>query len=162
MTDRRRGGGWLASSAPPRPRGHRDAYSLEDAGGFTRHNFNANVSDYMLTSTYWPAWKAAVQEGKAKGVMCSCEIIDYDHCVHTRLRGGGRWPWAIGHHKNWLRFPYVFTLVRSHDLPPHPYVRGGGSAQCGLWRSQAAFDEASALMALQAQVERVVAREVRA
>jgi hypothetical protein len=100
MTDRRRGGGWLASSAPPRPRGHRDAYSLEDAGGFTRHNFNANVSDYMLTSTYWPAWKAAVQEGKAKGVMCSCEIIDYDHCVHTRLRGGGRWPWAIGHHKN--------------------------------------------------------------
>ena len=27
----------------------------------------------MLTSTYWPAWKAAVQEGKAKGVMCSCE-----------------------------------------------------------------------------------------
>jgi beta-D-xylosidase 4 len=50
---------------------HWDAYSLEDAGGFTRHNFNAKVSDYMLSSTYWPAWKASVQEGKAKGVMCS-------------------------------------------------------------------------------------------
>eukprot|EP01047_Picozoa_sp_COSAG01_P019279 COSAG01_NODE_1067_length_11878_cov_89.529077_5_plen_55_part_00 len=53
-------------------------------------------------------------------------------------------------------------FCRSHDLPPHPYARGGGSARCGLWRSQAAFDEASELMALQAQVERVVAREVRA
>ena len=35
---------------------HWDAYSLEDAGGFTRHNFSAKVSDYMLSSTYWPAW----------------------------------------------------------------------------------------------------------
>ena len=51
---------------------HWDAYSLEDASGFTRHNFNAKVSDYMLSSTYWPAWKASVQQGKAKGVMCSC------------------------------------------------------------------------------------------
>jgi beta-D-xylosidase 4 len=46
---------------------HWDAYSLEDAGGFTRHDFDAKVSDYMLATTYWPAWKAAVQEGKARG-----------------------------------------------------------------------------------------------
>eukprot|EP01047_Picozoa_sp_COSAG01_P064859 COSAG01_NODE_8656_length_2706_cov_11.170694_4_plen_84_part_00 len=69
--------GWLLSrrgrSSPASASGldpHRDSIS----GRFDcRHNFNANVSDYMLTSTYWPAWKAAVQEGKAKGVMCSCE-----------------------------------------------------------------------------------------
>jgi hypothetical protein len=78
------------------------------------------------------------------------------------LRVRGEIDGGIEHDETWLRFTYIFIFSRSHDLPPHPYVRGGGSAQCGLWRSQAAFDEASALMALQAQVERVVAREVRA
>ena len=49
---------------------HFDAYSLEDADGFTRHNFNAIVSNFTLADTYWPAFKASVQTGKAKGVMC--------------------------------------------------------------------------------------------
>eukprot|EP01047_Picozoa_sp_COSAG01_P082572 COSAG01_NODE_16916_length_1194_cov_1.537900_1_plen_95_part_10 len=43
---------------------HRDSISSRLSRFDCRHNFNANVSDYMLTSTYWPAWKAAVQEGK--------------------------------------------------------------------------------------------------
>ena len=30
----------------------------------------------MLSSTYWPAWKASVQEGKAKGVMCSYNALN--------------------------------------------------------------------------------------
>jgi hypothetical protein len=29
---------------------------------------------------------------------------------------------GIDHHKNWLRFPYDSTFLRSHYLHPHPYV----------------------------------------
>ena len=52
----------------------RDAYSLENSDGFTRHNFNAIVDNATLADTYWPAFKATVQEGKALGVMCSCKF----------------------------------------------------------------------------------------
>lgn len=48
---------------------HWDAYSLEDAGGFTRHNFNAVVSNYALAHTYFPAFRKSVVEGGATGVM---------------------------------------------------------------------------------------------
>lgn len=48
---------------------HWDAYSLEDADGFTRYNFNAVVSPYALASTYWPAFKASVQQGGALGCV---------------------------------------------------------------------------------------------
>ena len=54
---------------------HWDAYSLEDSDGFTRHNFNAVVSPYALASTYWPAFRQSVVEGKAKGVMCSYNAV---------------------------------------------------------------------------------------
>jgi hypothetical protein len=30
------------------------------------------VDNYTLADTFWPAFKMTVQEGKAKGVMCSC------------------------------------------------------------------------------------------
>jgi beta-D-xylosidase 4 len=50
---------------------HWDAYSLEDAGGFTRHNFDARVSSYALAHTYFPAFRKSVVEGGATGVMCS-------------------------------------------------------------------------------------------
>ena len=29
---------------------------------------------------------------------------------------------GIDHHQNWLRFPYVSAILRSHDLPPHPHL----------------------------------------
>ena len=32
---------------------HWDAYSLEDADGFTRHNFDAKISPFELADTYW-------------------------------------------------------------------------------------------------------------
>ena len=57
---------------------HYDAYSLEDAGdsSATRHNFNAIVSDADLASTYFPAFKTAVEDGNAKGVMCSYNAVN--------------------------------------------------------------------------------------
>ena len=53
---------------------HWDAYSLENSDGFTRHNFNAIVSNYSLESTYLPAFRASVKDGDAKGVMCRCAL----------------------------------------------------------------------------------------
>ena len=50
---------------------HFAAYSVENYGNESRHTFNAVVSDYDAASTFFPAFKAAVTEGDAKGVMCS-------------------------------------------------------------------------------------------
>jgi hypothetical protein len=47
------------------------SYSLENSDGFTRHNFNAIVSNYSLADTYFPAFKQSVVVGGATGVMCS-------------------------------------------------------------------------------------------
>lgn len=49
---------------------HWDAYSLEDSDGFTRYDFNARVSNYSLASTYFPAWRRALVNDGAAGVMC--------------------------------------------------------------------------------------------
>lgn len=49
---------------------HWDSYSLEDSDGFTRHNFDAIVSNYSLSTTYFPAFKQSIVQGGAKSVMC--------------------------------------------------------------------------------------------
>ncbi len=53
-----------------------DAYSLEDSDGFTRHNFNAVVSNYALMDSFFPAFERAVVQGGAKGVMCSYNSLN--------------------------------------------------------------------------------------
>jgi hypothetical protein len=40
---------------------------------------------------------------------------------------------GIDHNKNWLRFPYDSTFLRSHYLHPHPSV--GSTAGCWLLMS---------------------------
>lgn len=54
---------------------HFDANSLEGGAeadqGYDRHDFSATISKYLLADYYWPAFKAPIREGKAKGVMCS-------------------------------------------------------------------------------------------
>ncbi|EGD72666.1 hypothetical protein PTSG_04397 [Salpingoeca rosetta] len=65
---------------------HWDAYSLEDSDGFTRHNFDAKVSNFALMDTYWPAFRKAVMEGNAKGVMCSYNALNgRPTCTHPLL-----------------------------------------------------------------------------
>ena len=74
--------GLQASSADPRylqaivTLKHWDAYSLEDSDGFTRHNFNAIVGPGDLADSYMPAFKASVEQGNAKGVMCSYNALN--------------------------------------------------------------------------------------
>ena len=45
---------------------HWDAYTLEDADGFTRHNFSAAIDNYTLADTFLPAWRASIVDGGAK------------------------------------------------------------------------------------------------
>ena len=51
---------------------HAFDYDLENWGGFSRDSFNAVVSDRDQVEYYFPAWRAALQGGRAASVMCSC------------------------------------------------------------------------------------------
>lgn len=64
---------------------HLDAYSLDDSDNFTRNNFNAIVSQFALADTYLPAFKRAVVDGGALGIMCS-----YNACVTSEEEGRRR------------------------------------------------------------------------
>jgi len=71
---------------------HWAAYSVENYEGVTRFEFNAVVSPYDLTNTYFVAWKAAVTEGNAMGVMCSYNALNgiptcADKFLNDTLRG---------------------------------------------------------------------------
>jgi beta-glucosidase-like glycosyl hydrolase len=55
---------------------HWFAYNLENYHGTTRHNFDAQVSAYDLQNTYWPAWRKAIQENGALGIMCSYNSVN--------------------------------------------------------------------------------------
>eukprot|EP00043_Microstomoeca_roanoka_P016573 m.170059 g.170059 ORF g.170059 m.170059 type:complete len:826 (+) comp16484_c3_seq1:65-2542(+) len=50
---------------------HWVAYSLENYDGVTRHTYNAIVSPYDLSDTYFPGWERTVRNAGAMGVMCS-------------------------------------------------------------------------------------------
>ena len=46
-------------------------WSAEEADGeWTRHNISANVSNYTLADAYFPAFRAAIRDADAKGIMC--------------------------------------------------------------------------------------------
>ena len=51
---------------------HFYAYSLEGSDGFTRHNFNAVVSQRDLHETFLPSFKTCVA-AQPEQIMCSCE-----------------------------------------------------------------------------------------
>lgn len=75
---------------------HWDAYSLENSDGFTRYDFNAVVSNYTLADSYFPAFKAAVVQGNAKGVMCSYNAVNgIPTCAHPGLSAVLRNVWGF-------------------------------------------------------------------
>ena len=55
--------------------------------GYTRHTVSANVSKYLLTDYYWPAFRAAVREADAKGFMCSYNVRHIRWCTRVALTG---------------------------------------------------------------------------
>jgi beta-glucosidase-like glycosyl hydrolase len=48
---------------------HFVANDIEDSDGYTRHTYDANISNYMAADTYFPAYRTAIREGGALGVM---------------------------------------------------------------------------------------------
>mmetsp|Transcript_9629 Transcript_9629/g.23703 ORF Transcript_9629/g.23703 Transcript_9629/m.23703 type:complete len:759 (+) Transcript_9629:24-2300(+) len=55
---------------------HFEAYSMEEADGFSRHNFSAKVSPRDEAEVYRPAFEACISEGRASGVMCSYNAVN--------------------------------------------------------------------------------------
>jgi beta-glucosidase-like glycosyl hydrolase len=75
---------------------HWDAYSLEDSDGFTRHNFDAIVSPFALANSYQPAFKRAVIDGEASGVMCSYNSVNgKPTCANEELVATLRGEWGF-------------------------------------------------------------------
>ena len=56
--------------SPPQAYNLENCYAKKDN---CRLNFNAQVSQQELEDTYLPPFEAAVREGHASGLMCSCE-----------------------------------------------------------------------------------------
>ena len=52
---------------------HFAAYSL---GGYQSFTFNAVVSPYMFSDTYFPAFKYVIDNANPRGVMCSYNAIN--------------------------------------------------------------------------------------
>ncbi len=55
---------------------HFVANSLENWKNYSRHNFDAPVSDSDLYNYYLPAFRSCVMEGRALGIMCSYNAVN--------------------------------------------------------------------------------------
>jgi len=103
---------------------HWDAYSLEDADGFTRHNFNAIVSDYDLYNTYYPAFKTSIIDGGAKGIMCSYNALNgIPTCAHPNLT-------SVLEDWNFSGYITSDTGAIADIYQEHKYVSSGEEAAC--------------------------------
>ncbi len=61
-------------------------YAVHSGPERLRHTFDVKPSEYDLTHTYLPAFKAAVMEGKADSVMCVYNAVDgVPGCASTDL-----------------------------------------------------------------------------
>ena len=54
---------------------HWNGNTLEDSDGWTRHNFDDNVSDFVLADNTFPAFRAGIRAGGASGVMCAYNAV---------------------------------------------------------------------------------------
>lgn len=53
---------------------------------YDRHRMNSIIDERTLNEIYFPAFKAAVQEGKSKGIMCAYNLLNGIHCSeHKKL-----------------------------------------------------------------------------
>mmetsp|Transcript_23542 Transcript_23542/g.35225 ORF Transcript_23542/g.35225 Transcript_23542/m.35225 type:complete len:755 (+) Transcript_23542:77-2341(+) len=55
---------------------HFEAYSFEELGDMTRHEFNAEVTKRDEADTYRPAFESCVRNGKVSGIMCSYNEVN--------------------------------------------------------------------------------------
>eukprot|EP00930_Biecheleria_cincta_P068790 TRINITY_DN56620_c0_g1_i1.p1 TRINITY_DN56620_c0_g1~~TRINITY_DN56620_c0_g1_i1.p1 ORF type:complete len:828 (-),score=123.36 TRINITY_DN56620_c0_g1_i1:71-2341(-) len=108
---------------------HFDANSLEGGGkadqGFDRHNFSARISKYLLADYYWPAFKASIKQGHAKGVMCSYNAINGIPACMDPLMRAARESWGFSGYVTsdtdavedaWKRHHHVKTAAEASCL----------------------------------------------
>ena len=94
------GGGYMKMFVAAK---HATAYQVED----NRFDRNENITQHDLSDTYYPAWEAVVEEGKAAGVMCSYNGINgVPSCGSTLLLTELlKETWGMGSH--WQGGSYV-------------------------------------------------------
>ena len=108
---------------------HWDAYSLEDSDGFTRHNFDAKLSNFTLADTYLPAFRASVVEGNAQGVMCSYNSVNgVPTCASPFLNSVLRDQW------NFTGYVTSDTGAVNDIYAQHKYRPDGEGAACAALR----------------------------
>jgi len=54
---------------------HWAANTLESSDGFTRHSFDSNTSNFVLQDSYFPAFRTAIRQGGARGIMCAYNSV---------------------------------------------------------------------------------------
>lgn len=107
---------------------HFDANSLEGGAaadqGYDRHNFSANISKYLLADYYWPAFRASIKLGKAKGVMCSYNSVNGIPVCLDPLMKAARAAWGFD--------GYVTSDsdAVSDAWRRHHYVKSAAEASC--------------------------------
>ena len=51
-------------------------HTTEGGQTHTRHNFDANITQQDLVDSYLLPFQVCVEQGKASGLMCSCESVE--------------------------------------------------------------------------------------
>jgi beta-glucosidase-like glycosyl hydrolase len=60
-----------------------------------RHTIDVNMSKYSLQDTYWPAFRQAIAEGEAAGVMCSYNMVRGTPTCLDPLQKAARDAWGF-------------------------------------------------------------------
>jgi len=106
---------------------HWAVYQLEDSDGRARFNFDAEVSNYSLSASYFPAFAAAVKEGKAKAVMCSYnEVNGVPSCGNKFLDHTLRDVWKY----DGMVTSDTGALTWMYKVRDHHYVNTSEEAAC--------------------------------
>eukprot|EP00729_Bicosta_minor_P018335 gene18335-2827_t len=107
---------------------HFDANSLEGGSpndkGLTRHTVDVNLTNYLLTDYYWPAFRKSIKDAHAKGVMCSYNSVNGVPTCLSPLMKAAREAWNFD--------GYVTSDSDSiaDAYQAHHYVNSAAAASC--------------------------------
>lgn len=128
------------------------ANNLESWGGYTRHNFDAQVSLADLADYHLPPFEACIKEGRSKAVMCSYNRLNgVPMCANERLLNQTL-------RRDWQFDGYVVAdcdavgdiytaLPEGHGLTADPAqgvataLKAGTDVDCGYWGKRAYYNE---------------------
>eukprot|EP00041_Stephanoeca_diplocostata_P002713 m.29340 g.29340 ORF g.29340 m.29340 type:complete len:940 (+) comp13702_c0_seq1:79-2898(+) len=122
---------------------HFFAYSLENSDGYTRHNFNANVSAQDMMETYGPPFAMCVA-AQPEQIMCSYNAVNGtptcldDTWQNGWLRGALGWNGVIFSDCDAVGDAYTSHHFVKNGVEATAYgIRGGCDMNCGKTYSSA-------------------------